>query len=571
MTDTARGSDRPIPSAPPPDGIGAPAGTARQVPVAARRRHGAVIGALVLRRAGRSGALWGLIFGAFVAAQLLAYAATYRTQSARDGLAGAYGNNAGLDALLGQARAINTTAGYAEWRLLGVLSIVGAIWGLLTSTRLIRGDEESGRSDLLLCGPTTRRRAAGQAMAGLAGGLMALFALTATGMALAGRSHAIGLSVQRSLFFSATLVASAALFLAVGALTSQLASTRRHAAALAGTIFGVAFAVRMTADSDARLSWLIWMSPLGWIERIRALTDPDPLALLAVVALVAVLGGAAAYLAGARDVGAASLPARTASRPRPRLLGGPAGLGLRLTRATAIGWLSGVTALSVLMGSLARGSTQDVTGSVGIRASVGRLGGNGGLVDVYLGLAFLVVALVITLVAAGQMTAIRDEEAQGRLENLLARPVGRGSWLAGRLGLCVLLVVISGVVAGLGTWAGAALQHSGVSLGTLLLAGLNAAPPALFLVGLGAIVFGAWPRRTSAVIYSYLAWSFLVEFFGAIVRTDHWIMDTSIIFHMVPAPAAGPDWASVAVIAGLGAAGAVAGVALFRRRDLAAA
>jgi ABC-2 type transport system permease protein len=73
------------------------------------------------------------------------------------------------------------------------------------------------------------------------------------------------------------------------------------------------------------------------------------------------------------------------------------------------------------------------------------------------------------------------------------------------------------------------------------------------------------------VIYAYLAWSFLVEFFGAIVRTNHWVMDTSVVFRMVPAPATSPDWVSAAVITGLGVAGALAGVALLRRRDLAAA
>jgi ABC-2 type transport system permease protein len=101
-------------------------------------------------------------------------------------------------------------------------------------------------------------------------------------------------------------------------------------------------------------------------------------------------------------------------------------------------------------------------------------------------------------------------------------------------------VLIAAGLAGAGAWAGAALQHSGVSLGTLLLAGLNTAPPALFLLGLGAVVFGARPRRTSVVIYAYLAWSFLVEFFGAIVRTNHWVMDTSVVFRMVPAPATSP-------------------------------
>jgi ABC-2 type transport system permease protein len=162
---------------------------------------------------------------------------------------------------------------------------------------------------------------------------------------------------------------------------------------------------------------------------------------------------------------------------------------------------------------------------------------------------------------------MRTEEAAGYLENLLVRPVSRTSWFAGRLGLSFLLVLAAGLLAGIGAWAGAASQHSGVGFWSLITAGLNVLPPGIFLLGLGALVLGAWPRRTSAVVYGYLAWSFLVELAGGVVHTSHWLLDTSIFFHSVPAPAASPDWSSTVVITGLGILGAVLGGILLSRRD----
>lgn len=73
------------------------------------------------------------------------------------------------------------------------------------------------------------------------------------------------------------------------------------------------------------------------------------------------------------------------------------------------------------------------------------------------------------------------------------------------------------------------------------LAGLNIAPASLFILGLGALVFGISPRWTTAVVYGYLAWSFLVELLGSVVHASHWVLDTSVYFHMVPAPASSPD------------------------------
>ena len=166
-----------------------------------------------------------------------------------------------------------------------------------------------------------------------------------------------------------------------------------------------------------------------------------------------------------------------------------------------------------------------------------------------------------------QLAAIRTEEGEGRLQNLLVRPLGRVPWLTGRLALSVLLLIVASLQAALCAWVGAASQHSGVGLGTLLAAGLNVVPPGLFVLGLGTVAFGAWPRLAIATGYGYLAWAFLLEFYDAVVPTSHWMMDTSVFFHMLPAPASDPDWARNGIIAALGRLGMAAGAVLFDRRD----
>jgi len=535
---------------------------------AAGRHPRAVVAGQVSRRAARSGGLWGLIFGLYIAAQTLAYTSAYKTQAARDELLRAFGTNIGLNALIGPARAINTVAGYASWRLLGILSLLGALWGLLLATRLMRGDEEAGRYELLLAGQTTRRRATGQALAGLGTGLVALFVLTAAGTVLTGQASSVRFSMGQSLYFSVTMVAGAATFLAIGALASQLANTRRRAASMAGVVFGVAYALRMVADSDPGLHWMVWLSPLGWIEESRPLVGPRPMALLPVLVLVILLTALTLHLAGIRDLGSATLAGRDTSDAHLGLLGNPVGLTVRLMRPVALGWLFAIAAFSVLIGSVANSSTRDATGSNAIEQALARLGGHGSLVAAYLGLTFLILALMIALVAAGQITATRTEEAEGRLEVLVVRPLSRTTWFAGRLGLSALLLTIAGALAGIGAWVGAGNQHSGVGFGSLLAAGVNIVPPSLFLLGLGALVIGAWPRRTTTVVYGYLAWSFLIEFIGAVVHANHWLLDTSVFFHMAPAPATSPDWASAALITGLGLAGAVVGGIFLNRRDV---
>jgi ABC-2 type transport system permease protein len=532
------------------------------------RAPGLVVAGVIGRGAARSGALWGVVFGLFMLVQTRTYTSQYSTPAARLELMRAYETNLGVNALVGPIRDIDTVSGWATWRFIGVLAVLGSLWGLLTATRLLRGEEEAGRYELLVVGRTTRARAAGQAVTGLAAGLLVLFVLCAAALVVLGRSRDVGFSVGQCLAFAGVLVAGPAMFAAIGALTSQLVDTRRRAVALAGAVLGVSYAVRMVADSRPGLQSLAWLSPLGWLELVRPVTRPRPLALVPIVITLIVCVAAAVRLAAARDVGAGALPATASSAPRLASMRGPVSLAARLMRPVALGWLLGVGAMSVLIGATAEASTSDSTESSAVAAAVRRLGGAGNPVELYLGLTFVVLALLVAMIAAGQVAALAADETDGHLENLLVRPLHRVSWLAGRLGLVVTLLAVASLAAGFGAWAGTASQHSQVGLGSLLLAGANLIPSALFVLGVGVLAFGVRPRQAAAVVYGYLAWSALIQLTGGFVGINRWLMDTSIFFHMVPAPATSPDWPRAATVTALAALLAVLGGAAFSQRDL---
>ena len=268
------------------------------------------------RKAIRSGVIWGYIFGIAVASSAISYTTIYKTQAQRNALAAAYGSNKATSALFGPAPDLQTVAGFTVFKISMTLMILGAVWGLLTSTRLLRGEEESGRWELLLAGQTTRRGAAVQALAGLGSGVVVLWALAAVITILVGLDSKVDIAAGPALYFALAMVATAVMFLAVGVLTSQLGATRRQAASYAAVFLGVAYAVRMIADAGVGLHGLIWASPLGWVEELQPLTAPQPLALVPIVGFTAVLAIVAVHLAGRRDVGA-SIVAGPGDPPTP--------------------------------------------------------------------------------------------------------------------------------------------------------------------------------------------------------------------------------------------------------------
>jgi ABC-2 type transport system permease protein len=527
-----------------------------------------VVARLTAKKAARSGVLWGYFFGVCVASSALTYLSSYKTAADREKLAANFGANTALAALFGPAHELQTVAGFTAYKVLGFLSIVGAVWGLLAATRLLRGEEDAGRWELVLCGQTTRRAAAAQALLGLGSGLVALFMVTALVTVLTGLSSKVHFGIGESVFFALALVCSAAVFLAVGALTSQLAATRRQAAAYAAYFLGACYALRMVADSGIGLDWLRWATPLGWVELLQPLTGPDWVPLLPSAALVAALALGTLQLAGTRDVGASTFPDRPTAPARTRLLNGPAGLAARLMRPSVAAWAVALAATALIFGRIAKPAGATISASSSIGTVLSKLGAHGVGARAYLGVAFLIMAIMLGFIAATQVTAARGEEASGRLEHLLVLPLSRWSWLRGRVLEAVAVLVVGGLGAGAFTWLGAASGGAGLPFATLVNAGLNMVPPALFVLGTGIFVSGTWPRATSVAVYGVISWSVLVTVIGGFADNSHWLLDTSLFHQMAAAPASAPNWASGGIMVAIGAVAAAVGGLAFQHRDL---
>lgn len=535
------------------------------------RRAGRALSLLTARRAGRSGLLWGLLFGATVAATMSQYPSMFPTVAARRDVARSLEPNVGFRAVFGVMHHMDTVAGYTAYKVGYTLLILGAIWGLLTATRVLRGEEDGGRWELLLAGQTTPGRAARQVALGLGVGVVALWVPTAVLSAATGASARVGIAVGSSVFFATAMVSAAAMFVAVGMLASQLAATRHDADLLGAAVMGGSYLVRMAADSDPGLGWLRWLSPFGWVEELRPLTGSKPLAFVPIVVLVAVLITVAVRIAARRDIGASVLGEREAPEPRTLLLGGQAGLTVRLTRTSTIVWTTALAMTGLVFGLVTQAAGRVSKSSPTFERILARLGGTNAGAVAYLGYVFLVAGGLVAIAVAGQVAAMRNEEADGHLDNLLVRPVARWQWLGVRLVVGLVLVVGAGAVVGTAAWVGAISQHTHVGFVSLLEAGLNVVPPAVFVLGVGVLTFGVLPRLAIGVTYGLVVWSFLAETVASVVDANRWIRDTSPFLHITPAPAAPPDWTAAVWLVALGVVLAGLGVAAFARRDLTSA
>jgi ABC-2 type transport system permease protein len=500
-------------------------------------------------------------FALYAVANIVGYRSTYPTLADRRGLQESFATTSSLRLFYGEPHSLLTTAGYVEWRVGGFLALVAAVFGVVASVRALRSEEEAGRLEVVLTGGLTRAGGYGAAMAGVGIEIAVVAVVTAVAMAAA------SISASGALWMGADLAVTAGTFAGVGALASQIGSTRRSASSLASLAFGVAFALRVIADTTSGYGWVRWTTPLGWAEELRPLTAVRPAALIPGLMLTAALALGAGLLASRRDVGTGIVSGRDTASPHTRLLRSTATAAVRDERTSLTTWLIGTGAFAVVVGSLS-GSISGAL-SPDVRRQLVRLGAGDIIRPAgFLAFYFSFFTLAVCIFACTQVAAARREEGEQRAETLLALPLFRLRWLAERLAVAVAGAMGIALAAALGCWAGARLNGIDVALGGLLEAGANTLPAGVLFLGLATALFGTVPRVSTGLAYGLVALAFVWDLVAAVVDAPSWLRTVSPFHHLGLVPIRAYPVHDATVMALIGLASLAAGFVAFRRRDL---
>jgi len=487
------------------------------------------------------------------------YFKLYPTQADLEAVSGVL-TNPSLVALSGPLFAESIGA-LTAWKIGVTQFILVALMSLLTVVRHTRTEEETGRLELV--GATVVGRyaplTAALLVAGLAsvaiGGLAAL-GLMATGLAAAG-SVAFGLATA--------LVGI--LFAAVAATTAQLTQSARAAGGIASAVLGGAYLLRAVGDTGP--TWLTWLSPVGWGLHLRPYAG-ERWWVAGLFAGFAVLFTVAGYaLVARRDVGAGLLPERLGPAGAAPSLGSPLALAWRLHRGPLIGWVIALALTGAVLGGAASGIGDLQSPSQGITDILARMGGRKGLTDAFLAAIFGITGMVAATYTVQATLRMRQEESSGRVEALLATPVGRLRWAASHLVWALLgtalLLAVAGVAGGLSY--GAQVHDVGGQFGRVLGAALVQVPAAWVLAGLGVALIGLAPRLT-ALTWAALILSVLLVELGALFGLNQWIVDATPFAHVPKLPGSEFTVTPVLWLTGLAVALGAAGLAGLRRRDM---
>ncbi|WP_330230328.1 hypothetical protein OHA40_30835 [Nocardia sp. NBC_00508] len=184
---------------------------------------------------------------------------------------------------------------------------------LLVATRITRGEEDTGRWDLLLGG-----RARMLDLFARAAGTLALAAvLIATGVAaglVVTGTDSTGALLHGLCVFGTTMA-----FANLGLFTAQLLPSRSAATGLASAVLGAALLLRMLADGVTALAWAAWLTPFGLAARTAPYADNRVEPALVLLSLAVAPGAAALLAARHRDLGGGLIVLTSTRAARMRL------------------------------------------------------------------------------------------------------------------------------------------------------------------------------------------------------------------------------------------------------------
>lgn len=465
-------------------------------------------------------------------------------------------NTTALVALYGTIYDPTSVGALAMFKMTALGAATISVLMVFLVIRHTRAEEEAGRLELLRSAPLG-------AWAPLtAAYLVAFGASLVIGLASSAALIIAGLPVTGSLAFGLGWACSGIAFAALAGVVAQVTPNSRAARGLGLLAIALAYLVRAVADIAEGDSWLSWLSPIGWMQQVRAYAGDRWWVLLLPITMAVICVPLAFVLQSRRDLGAGLVQERPG--PAQGNMSSSFALAWRLQRGSLIAWTIGFVFFGFLLGSLADSLTGFLQ-SPRAAELIQQLGGTQALSDAFLAMEISLAGIIVAAYGISAAARMRTEETEGHAELLLSTPTSRLRWAAGHVSIALAGVLVIMLLTGLamGISSAAATGHWG-QIGSMLVAAMARVPAAWVFTALTILVFGWLPQWVAGVWALFLVAVVLAEL-GPLWNAPQWLIDVSPFVHSPMLP--GADVSTTGAWPLLAVAVALAAVGLWRWRE----
>lgn len=395
--------------------------------------------------------------------------------------------------------------GITSWNIKTVSLIVAAIFNILAMTKTTRGEEESGRTDVL-CSCVIGRQAQLTAAS-----IICLCVNLLMGILLTLTMAAVGMDFTGSLGMGLLITIGSSLFTAIAAVTSQLTSSRRAASSIAMTIFGGFYAISFFNNLTININVSSYFTPFRWFFILRPFDSNSFGILLAALFAVVSVFAAALMLSSRRDVGAGIIPHRIGKADAPAYLRNVWALSLRMHRGTLCSWT-----VILLIFAFGIGSVDALVAEMleNVSALASWMSLFGAPEDAFLALMIFVMSLFVAAYGILAALRIRAEETEQYVDALLSTTTTRNSLMGSHVVFSVGGTALIAFAIGIGVMLGKTMS-GGLSGGdwVALSAALYKLPAIWVTSGIVVLLIGLIPKFSTAISWSVFALFIVLQLF----------------------------------------------------------
>ena len=470
---------------------------------------------------------------------------------------------------------LDTMGGYLAWRDLSVVAIVYAVWAMLAATGAGRGDEEKGLTEAWLAAGVSRARWLGTRAA-------AFVVVAATSLAVTLAATALGTVIANDALPVANVAAEllplfglALWCFGAGLFVAQLVTARRVASVTGAIVIVALFTLNSSLRAGVDPGAVKWLSPFYLFDRSAPLLtggSVDGSAVLICLAVGAALVGLSVWGFGRRDIGGALIRGRAASgQPRWRpasdpLLRLPVLASVDQQRGWILGWALAMAIFAYFLSSLARTIVDGFADIPAMQVYLQRAG-IGGYADVVGVIWFSTALLLVAIFVVVQVNGWAADDAEGRLEVVLASGASRTRIVLERIAALLVASAVVAAVSSAGVYVASKAFDIAVPADRLVIATALVLPVVFALGAIGHALVGWRPRLAVTLLAAVAVISYFTLQFAPLFSLPDWVSRTSF-FVLYGTPMTSVDWGGAATLMGMGIVGTGAALVSMQRRDV---
>lgn len=341
------------------------------------------------------------------------------------------------------------------------------------------------------------------------------------------------ISAEGSLLFGASIGMAGIMGGGIALVMAQIMPVSSAATGSSLGIMGLLYIIRGGTDiSNIKLSIV---NPMGWTYLTYPFTENNWTLLIYALIFSVIIVIKGFVLEGGRDMGAGYLPEREGRANAKKSLLSIQGLFIRLNKGVIISWLIAFLVIGAAYGAI-YGDMQTFLESNEILEQMFLYAGFS-IEESFTGTIMMVMIGMVTILPISIVNKLFSEEKNLYLSQIHGSKVKRSQlyWTSVVLAIIVAIVGILLAALGLGGTAISVMDNSSMNIYDFLVYAYNILPAVLFFIALASLALG-WVPRLGKVIYLYLVYSFLLNYFEGLLNLPSWIIKTAPLNWMPKMP-----------------------------------